>query len=111
MHRRLEPHEVHLNRALNGRYVYCLTRPIFNELSAVYRELGYTQRLDFSCSSCLLNLCSTLGNYYFPYKKKLENEYINEYVNEQINEPNCEPIKEQKPTKKTNATKSKKRQR
>lgn len=72
--KRLEPYEVHLNRALNGRYVYALTRPIFNELSTVYKDLGYTQRLDFSCSSCLLNLCITLGNYYFPFKEQLEKE-------------------------------------
>lgn len=80
--KRLEPYEVHLNRALNGRYVYALTRPIFNELSVVYKELGYTQRMDFSCSSCLLNLCTTLGNYYFPFKEKLEKEQKNKEVNE-----------------------------
>lgn len=72
--KRLEPYKVHLTRALYGNYVYALTRPIFNELSAVYKELGYTKRLDFSCSSCLLNLCKTLGSYYFPFKEKLKEE-------------------------------------
>lgn len=76
--KRLEPYEVHLNRALNGRYVYALTRPIFNELSVVYKDLGYTQRLTYDCSSCLLNLCITLGNYYFPFKKQMEAEQKNE---------------------------------
>ena len=105
--KRLEPYEVHLNRALNGRYVYALTRPIFNELSAVYKELGYTQRLDFSCSSCLLNLCITLGNYYFDFKKQLEKEQKNEQITEQKNEQITEEVKSTT-TKKTNGSKPKK---
>jgi hypothetical protein len=78
----LEKYEEHLVRAKFGRYIYALRRPAFEELSAVYRSLGYTQRLDYSCSSCLLNLCITLGNYYFDFKKQLEAEQKNEEVNE-----------------------------
>lgn len=105
--KRLEPYEVHLNRAVNGRYVYALTRPVFNELSAVYKELGYTQRLDYSCSSCLLNLCTTLANYYYPFKQTLENEQKNEQITEEINEQITEEVKPAE-TKKTNASKAKK---
>lgn len=78
----LEKYEEHLVRAKFGRYIYALRRPAFEELSAVYRSLGYTQRLDYSCSSCLLNLCITLGNYYFDFKKQLEKEQKNEEVND-----------------------------
>ena len=70
----LKPYEEHLVRAKYGRYVYGLRRPIFDVLVGVYKSLGYSQRLDYSCNGCLLNLCTTLGNYYFPFKEKLEKE-------------------------------------
>ena len=70
----LKPYEEHLVRAKYGRYVYGLRRPIFDILVGVYKSLGYSQRLDYSCNGCLLNLCTTLGNYYFPFKEKLEKE-------------------------------------
>lgn len=78
----LKPYEEHLVRAKYGRYVYGLRRPIFDVLVGVYKSLGYSQRLDYSCNGCLLNLCTTLGNYYFPFKEKLEKEQKNEEVNE-----------------------------
>ena len=74
----LKPYEEHLVRAKYGRYVYGLRRPIFDVLVGVYKSLGYSQRLDYSCNGCLLNLCTTLGNYYFPFKEKLEKEQKNE---------------------------------
>lgn len=78
----LKPYEEHLVRAKYGRYVYGLRRPIFDVLVGVYKSLGYSQRFDYSCNGCLLNLCTTLGNYYFPFKEKLEKEQKNEEVNE-----------------------------
>ena len=103
----LEKYEEHLVRAKFGRYIYALRRPAFEELSAVYRSLGYTQRLDYSCSSCLLNLCITLGNYYFPFKKQLEAEQKNEQLTEEVNEQITEEVKPTT-TKKTNGSKAKK---
>lgn len=99
----LNPYEEHLTRAKYGRYVYGLRRPVFDILVGVYKSLGYSQRLDYSCNGCLINLCSTLANYYFPFKEQLEAEQKNEEKNEQITE-------EVKPTttKKTNGSKAKK---
>lgn len=84
---KLVPYEEHLTRAKFGRYVYALRRPAFEELKSVYRSLGYEQNLDYSCSSCLLNLCITLGNYYFPFKKKLEEE-LKEQESQKVEEVN-----------------------
>lgn len=82
----LKPYEEHLVRAKYGRYVYGLRRPIFDVLVGVYKSLGYSQRLDYSCNGCLLNLCTTLGNYYFPFKEQLEAEQKNEEVTEDVSE-------------------------
>lgn len=65
---RLTPYKEHLTRGYYGKYTYCLTRKIFNALVEVYRELGYTRNMDYSCSSCLLALTSTLGELYFKFK-------------------------------------------
>ena len=113
----LKPYEEHLVRAKYGRYVYGLRRPIFDVLVGVYKSLGYSQRLDYSCNGCLLNLCTTLGNYYFPFKEKLEKEQKNEgygIKDEGTSYPvspaqfDGDPIGEPVTATKTNNTKTKK---
>lgn len=64
---RLTPYAEHLRRGYYGNYSYCLTRTIFNNLMDIYRELGYTQSLNYNCSTCLLQLTRTLGELYFKY--------------------------------------------
>lgn len=71
---KLKPYKDHLTRAFYGKYTYGLTRPTFETLSSIYKSLGYTQRLDYSCGSCLLNLCKTLASYYFPFEEKMNME-------------------------------------
>ena len=71
---KLKPYKDHLTRAFYGKYTYGLTRATFETLSSIYKSLGYSQRLDYSCSSCLLNLCKTLGSYFFPFEEKLKEE-------------------------------------
>ena len=90
----LKPYEEHLTRAKYGRYVYGLRRPIFDVLVGVYKSLGYSQRLDYSCNGCLLNLCTTLGNYYFPFKEKLEKE---EKEQQKLMKENTKPNEEENP--------------
>lgn len=68
----LKPFEPHLNRGYFGRYYYALRRSDFNKLVEVYRSLGGTQTMDYSCGRCILTLTSTLGRVYFEYKKKME---------------------------------------
>ena len=68
----LKPYEAHLNRGWFGRYYYALRRPDFNRLVEIYRSLGGTQTMDYSCGRCILTLTSTLGRVYFEYKKKME---------------------------------------
>lgn len=70
----LKPYEDHLTRAKYGRYTYGLRRPVFDELVGVYRELGYTQRADYSCSACVLEVATRLAEPYFIYKEKAETE-------------------------------------
>lgn len=68
----LKPFEAHLNRGYYGRYYYALRRNEFNRLVEIYRSLGLTQAMDYSCGRCILTLTSTLGRVYFDYKKKME---------------------------------------
>lgn len=68
----LKPYESHLQRGWFGRYYYALRRSDFNKLVEVYRSLGFTQSMDYSCGRCILTLTSTLGRVYFEYKKKME---------------------------------------
>lgn len=71
----LKPFEPHLNRGYYGRYYYALRRNEFNRLVEIYRSLGLTQAMDYSCGRCILTLTSTLGRVYFEYKKKMEEGY------------------------------------
>lgn len=68
----LKPYEAHLNRGWFGHYYYALRRADFNKLVEVYRSLGFTQSMDYSCGRCILTLTTTLGRVYFEYKKKME---------------------------------------
>lgn len=71
---KLKPYRDHLTRAFYGNYTYGLTRATFETLSSIYKSLGYSQRLDYTCGACLLNLCKTLGSYFFPFEEKLKEE-------------------------------------
>lgn len=68
----LQPYEPHLQRGCYGHYYYALRRSDFNAMLDVYRSLGYTQKMDYSCGRCILQLTSTLGKVYFDYKRQLE---------------------------------------
>lgn len=68
----LKPYEAHLQRGFYGRYYYGLRRADFNKLVEIYRDLGLTQAMDYSCGRCILQLTCTLGKAYFEYKQKME---------------------------------------
>ena len=68
----LKPYEAHLNRGYYGKYYYALRRIEFNRLVEIYRDLGFSQTMDYSCGRCILQLTSTLGKVYFDYKRQLE---------------------------------------
>lgn len=68
----LKPLEAHLNRGYYGHYYYALRRNDFNRMVEIYRSLGFSQAMDYSCGRCILTLTSTLGRVYFEYKKKME---------------------------------------
>lgn len=68
----LKPLESHLQRGWFGRYYYALRRADFNRMVEIYRSLGFSQAMDYSCGRCILTLTSTLGRVYFEYKKKME---------------------------------------
>ena len=68
----LKPYEAHLNRGWFGHYYYALRRNDFNRMVEIYRSLGFSQSMDYSCGRCILTLTTTLGRVYFEYKKKME---------------------------------------
>ena len=72
--KKLEPLESHLQRGFYGKYYYGLTRHDFNAMLDVYRDLGFTKAMQYSCGACILELTKTLGRYYFEFKKQMENE-------------------------------------
>lgn len=73
----LQPLEQHLQRGLYGHYYYALRRTEFNAMLEIYRNLGYTQTMDYSCGRCILQLTTTLGKPYFEFKKKMEEKAKN----------------------------------
>lgn len=73
----LQPYEEHLQRGCFGKYYYGLRRTDFNAMLDVYRSLGYTQTMDYSCGRCILQLTTTLGKPYFEFKKKMEEKAKN----------------------------------
>ena len=73
----LQPYEEHLQRGLFGKYYYGLRKSDFNAMLDVYRSLGYTQSMDYSCGRCILQLTTTLGKPYFEFKKKMEEKAKN----------------------------------
>ena len=73
----LQPYEPHLQRGCYGHYYYALRRSDFNAMLEIYRSLGYTQSMDYSCGRCILQLTTTLGKPYFEFKKKMEEKAKN----------------------------------
>ena len=69
---KLKKYEVHLRRAYKGNYVFGLYQKDFDELYEIYRQLGGTQRLKYSCSSCTLQLLKFLGKLYYEYEGKMK---------------------------------------
>lgn len=93
-YKKLQPFESHLSRGFYGKYYYALNRSVFTKLLEIYRDLGYTQSMDYSCGRCILNLTSTLGRLYFEYEKKMEEnpESVKNTSKRKVGEYNAEGV-------------------
>ena len=69
---KLKKFEVHLRRGFKGGYVFGLYQSDFDELYEIYKQLGFKTPLKYSCNSCNLTLCKTLGKLYYEYDEKLK---------------------------------------
>ena len=69
---KLKKYEIHLRRAYKGNYVYGLLQNDFDELYNIYKNLGFKNSLKYTCNSCNLILCKTLGKLYYEYGEKLK---------------------------------------
>ena len=69
---KLKKYEVHLRRAYKGNYVYGLLQTDFDVLYEIYKSLGFKESLKYTCSSCILRLCNTLGKLYYEFDEKLK---------------------------------------
>lgn len=69
---KLKKYEVHLRRGYKGNYVYGLLQNDFDELYNIYKNLGFKNSLKYTCNSCNLILCKTLGKLYYEYDEKLK---------------------------------------
>lgn len=109
-YQRLTKYKVHLRRGI-GDYVYGLYQNDFDELLAIYKELGGNERIKYSCSTCQLRLTKTLGKLYFKFEaemnrdkiEKLSDEVVEAVLEEKLPDEEEEPKK--KRTRKPKTTK------
>lgn len=67
---RLKPHEIHLERAYYGGYIYALTKAEYDEICTVYNEFfNKNESSKTTCGTCRMRVCKLLGQYYFQYKE------------------------------------------
>ena len=71
---KLKKYQVHLRRGFKGNYIYGLLQKDFDEMYVMYRELGGTAQLKYTCQSCCLQLTKYLGKLYFEYEENLMKE-------------------------------------
>ena len=74
IYNKLKKYEVHLRRAYKGNYVYGLLQTDFDVLFEIYKNLGFKESLKYTCQSCILRLCKTLGKLYYEYDENLVKE-------------------------------------
>lgn len=108
---RLKPYFIHLRRGFMGNYVYGLLQKDFDVLYGIYKELGFKENLKYTCNSCNLRLCKTLGKLYFEYEdeqNRIKTPPLSDEVVEAVTE---EPLpKEVKDVKKKKTRKKKESQ-
>ena len=68
---RLKPYYIHLRRGYKGNYVFGLLQKDFDVLFEIYKQLGGTAQLKYTCQSCCLQLLKFLGKIYFEYEENL----------------------------------------
>lgn len=71
---KLKKYHIHLRRGFKGNYIYGLLQKDFDEMYVLYRELGGTAQLKYTCQSCCLQLTKYLGKLYFEYEENLMKE-------------------------------------
>lgn len=64
----LQVYETYLDTAVHFNYVRTLPHSYAREMAQVYTQLT-KQKPNLSCPQCVFNMCKTLGNLYFNYKK------------------------------------------
>ena len=73
---KLKKYQAHLRRGYKGNYIYGLLQKDFDEMYVLYRELGGTAQLKYTCQSCCLQLTKYLGKLYFEYEENLMKEPV-----------------------------------
>ena len=71
---KLKKYQVHLRRGYKGNYVFGLLQKDFDVLFEIYKQLGGTAQLKYTCQSCCLQLTKYLGKLYFEYEENLTKE-------------------------------------
>lgn len=72
IYNKLKKYEVHLRRGYKGNYVFGLLQKDFDVLYEIYKQLGFKESLKYTCNSCNLRLCKTLGKLYYEFDEKLK---------------------------------------
>ena len=76
----LKKYEKHLRRGYYGNYTYGLYQKDFDELLKIYKSLGRSERLQYSCNVCVLRLTKFLGKLYFEWTPDENENTISEKV-------------------------------
>ena len=92
---KLKKYYIHLRRGFKGNYIYGLLQKDFDEMYVLYRELGGTAQLKYTCQSCCLQLTKYLGKLYFEYE---ENLVVSDDENVTVKQP--DEVKKRKGRKK-----------
>lgn len=70
----LQPYEAFMRTAVEGRWARNPGRRALEIMAQIYKEVAHLRlfTMDYNCSTCIVNLLSDLGRFYFPDKAERE---------------------------------------
>lgn len=102
----LAKYEKHLRRGFYGNYTFALYKSDFDEMAALYKDLGGTGSVKYNCNACVLKVAKYLGKLYFewePEPNPVPDEVVEAVTGDKIEKPDTtkkKTVKNKKTTKK-----------
>lgn len=73
---KLKPYEHFLRQAYYGMYLTGMDMMTTKKIIELYEKMGGNKIINSVCNACKLSMCKELGEVFFSYKKKLEEEHV-----------------------------------